>query len=225
MPTYEELGFGRGAALTGDRARTIFGQVMGLVAFTLGFAALGAFIARNFTGSSGFLFFILAIGCVFGLNRAASRGREQLATALLFAMGLLLGMFVAPVLTFYVHTDPGVVYQAVGATALFTGALGSYGYVTRRDLTGIYKPLFIGFIAVFIFGLIALLVAIPGGNIIYCVAMLVVFGGFTVLDFNRLAKMPKYGSAVPIAASIFLDIFNVFLLLLSLFGGGGSSRR
>lgn len=225
MPTYEELGFGRGAALSGDRARTVFGQVMGLVAFTLGFAALGAYIARNFTGGSGFLFFILAFADIFALNAAAARGREQLATGLLFGLGLLLGMGVAPVLDYYAKTDPGVVYQAVGATALFTGALGSYGYVTRRDLTGWYKPLFIGFIAVFVFGLIALFVAIPGGNIIYCVLMLVVFGGFTIIDFNRLKSMPQYGSAVPIAANIFLDIFNVFLLLLSLFGGGGSSRR
>ena len=54
--------------------------------------------------------------------------------------------------------------------------------------------------------------------------MLVVFGGFTVFDFNRLAHQPNYTSPVPIAASIFLDIFNVFLLLLSLFGGGGSRR-
>jgi FtsH-binding integral membrane protein len=29
-------------------------------------------------------------------------------------------------------------------------------------------------------------------------------------------------SAVPIAASIFLDIFNVFLFMLRLFGGGRS---
>ena len=86
------------------------------------------------------------------------------------------------------------------------------------------KPLLIAFGVVFLFGLIALFVAIPGSNIIYCVLMLVVFGGFTVFDFNRLAHRPKYTSAVPIAASIFLDIFNVFLLLLSLFGGGGSRR-
>ena len=73
---------------------------------------------------------------------------------------------------------------------------------------------------VFLFGLIALFVTIPASNIIYCVLMLMVFGGFTIFDFNRLANSGKYQSAVPIAASIFLDIFNVFLLLLSLFGGG-----
>jgi modulator of FtsH protease len=62
------------------------------------------------------------------------------------------------------------------------------------------------------------LVAIPSGNIIYCVLGLVIFGGFTIFDFNRLRRT-EMASAVPIAASIFLDIFNVFLLLLRLFGG------
>jgi FtsH-binding integral membrane protein len=47
---------------------------------------------------------------------------------------------------------------------------------------------------------------------------LVIFGGFTIIDFNRLRRA-GIESAVPIAASIFLDIFNVFLLLLELFGG------
>lgn len=48
---------------------------------------------------------------------------------------------------------------------------------------------------------------------------LVIFGGFTIFDFNRLRRADM-ASSVPIAAGIFLDIFNVFLLLLDLFGGG-----
>jgi len=223
MPTYEEMGFGGGAALTGDRARTVFGQEMGLVAFTLGFAALGAYVGRNMTGGSGFLFFILALGCVFGLNIASSRGHEQLATGLLFGMGLLLGLFISPVIVYYANAQPGVVWQAAACTGIFVGGLGSYGYATRRDLSGWIRPLFWTFLVVFAFGLVALLVSIPHSNVIYCVLMLAVFGGFTVIDFNRL-RNAQYASAVPIAAGIFLDIFNVFLLLLSLFGGGGSRR-
>ena len=225
MPTYEQMGFGQGAALTGDRARTVFGHVMGLVAFTLVFAALGAYIARDMTGGAGILFFIGAFACIFGLNAASARGHEQLAVGLLFGMGLLLGMAVSQILVYYVSTDKTAVYQAAGSTALFVGLLGSIGYATRRDLTGMMKWLMIAFIPVFIFGLVALFVAIPGSNVIYCVLMLVIFGGFTLFDFNRLSHNPSYTSAVPIAASIFLDIFNVFILLLSLFGGGGSSRR
>ena len=44
-------------------------------------------------------------------------------------------------------------------------------------------------------------------------------GAFTIFDFNRLRRTTGEG-AVGIAASIFLDIFNVFLLVLNLFGSG-----
>ena len=54
---------------------------------------------------------------------------------------------------------------------------------------------------------------------IYTVLGLVIFGGFTIFDFNRLRRADM-ASAVPIAASIFLDIFNVFLFFLQIFGGG-----
>ena len=47
---------------------------------------------------------------------------------------------------------------------------------------------------------------------------LVIFGAYNVFDFNRLRRTTAAG-AVPIAAGIFLDIFNVFLLFLQLFCG------
>jgi hypothetical protein len=50
----------------------------------------------------------------------------------------------------------------------------------------------------------------PQANLIYAIAGLVIFGGFTIFDINRLRRA-GVESAVPIAASIFLDIFNVFL--------------
>jgi modulator of FtsH protease len=71
-----------------------------------------------------------------------------------------------------------------------------------------------------VFGLVTIFVAIPGANVIYSVLGLVVFGGFTIFDFNRLRRA-NMDSAVPIAAGIFLDIFNVFLFMLRIFGGRG----
>ena len=62
-----------------------------------------------------------------------------------------------------------------------------------------------------------LFVTIPNANVIYALLGLVIFGGYTIFDFNRLRRA-GIGDAVPIAASIFLDILNVFLLLLELFG-------
>jgi FtsH-binding integral membrane protein len=191
---------------------------MGYVAVTVAFTALGAYLGRDLSGGAGLLFFVASFGCIIGLNVAASRGREQVAIGLLFGLGLLLGLAVAPVIADYAEGDPAALWQAAGATAAFVAACGAYGYATRRDLSSWGRTLFWALLALIVFGLVAIFVSIPGGNVIYSVAGLGIFGGFTIYDFNRLRRADD-SSAIVIAASIFLDIFNVFLLLLNLFGG------
>jgi modulator of FtsH protease len=222
MPSYSNsrYGFARSdRALTQDQSRTVFGQVMGLVALTLGCTGLGAYIGRDLTGGTAFLFFLLAFACIFGLQFAAARGREQLAIVGLFGLGLFIGMAVGPVLAYYAKSDPAPLWQAAGCTAGFTAGLGAYGYATRRDLSSWARGLFWALIALIVVGLVLSFVAIPGAQIGWSVAGLVIFGGFTIFDFNRLRRA-NMGSSVPIAASIFLDIFNVFLFFLRIFGGG-----
>jgi FtsH-binding integral membrane protein len=218
MPTYQDLALG-GRAIARDQTREVFGQVMGLVALTTGCAALGAYIGRNLTGGTGLVLFIGAFACILGLNMATSRGHEQLAIGLLFGMGLLLGMAVGPVLAVYAKAQPSILWQAAGATAAFVAGLGAFGYATRRDLSSWARTLFWALLGLIVFGIVGIFVAIPHGHIIYSVAGLVVFGGFTIFDFNRLQRA-NTASAVPIAAGIFLDIFNVFLFMLRLLGGG-----
>jgi FtsH-binding integral membrane protein len=215
MSTYDPPAYG--AALTRDQTRGLFGQVMGLVALTVGFSALGAYIGRNLSGGTGILFFIAAFACIFGLNAANSRGRQQVAMALLFALGLALGLAVAPVIAVYAHADPAALWQAAGATGAFVAGCGAFGYATRRDLSAWYRVLFWALLALIVFGLVTIFISIPSANIIYAVLGLVIFGGFTIIDFNRLRRANNY-AAIPIAAGIFLDIFNVFLFFLQIFG-------
>jgi uncharacterized protein len=207
-----------GGAITRDATRALLGQVMGLVALTVGCAALGAYIGRDLSGTAGLVLFIAAFGCIFGLNIAAARGAEQLAIGLLFGLGLLLGLAIAPAIAQYADADPAAVWQAAGTTALFVAACGAYGYATRRDLSSWARTLFWALLALIVFGIVAIFVSIPGSNVIYSVLGLVIFGGFTIYDFNRLRRSTP-DAAVPIAAGIFLDVFNIFLLFLRLFGG------
>jgi len=202
-----------------DQARALLGQVMGYVAVTVGFAALGAYLGRDLSGGTGLVALLASLPVVFGLNVAAAKGREQLAIALLFGLGLLLGLGVAPVIADYAHADPSALWQAAGATAAFIAATGSYGYATRRDLSSWARTLFWALLGLIAFGILAIFVAIPNANVIYAVAGLGIFGAFTIFDFNRLRRSSA-DAAVPIAAGIFLDVFNVFLLALDLFGGG-----
>ncbi len=210
---------GQSGALTRDQERGVFGQVMGLVALTLGCMALGAYIGRNFSGGF-FLLFIAAIGCIFALQWAANRGREQLAILFLFGLGLLLGLAIGPVLNDYAKADPAALWQAAGSTGVFVAGLGAFGYATRRDLSPYYRFAFWALLALLLFGLVLIFVSIPGGDLIYSILGLVIFGGYTVLDFNRLRRANQAAS-VQIAASIFLDVFNIFLFFLRIFGGSG----
>ena len=203
----------------GIDTRAVLGQTMGLVAVTLGFAALGAALGRDLSGGAGLLAFFVAFGCLIGLQAAVARN-EQLAIGLLFIVGLALGFAIGPMVNRYLQADPGVVYQAAGATGLFVGGLGAFGYATSRDVASWRRYLLFALIGLIVFGLVTLFVAIPGGNVIYAVLGLAVFGGLTIFDFNRLRRSGME-SSVPIAASIFLDVINVFQFFLLLFGGGG----
>jgi modulator of FtsH protease len=199
----------------------LFGRVMGLVALTVGFATLGVYLGRNAGGAQWFIAWLLALGCLVGLNVANARGNTGLALGLLFLFGLLIGMSVATTVNYYSATDPTAVRQAFGATALFVGALGAGGYAIRRDLSFLYRTLFWLLLALIAAGIVLIFVHIPAGYTIYAIFGLVIFGGYTVVDFNRLRRAGNE-EAIPLAAGIFLDVFNIFLLFLRLFAGSNN---
>jgi modulator of FtsH protease len=165
----------------------------------------------------GWLFFIASFACLIGINLAARRS-EWLAVSLLFGFGVLIGLAVAPILSYYASADPQVLWQAGGATALFIAGFGALGYATRRDLAPLARWFFWALIALILFGIVAIFVQIPKGDLIYAVAGLVIFAAITAFDFQRLRRTKDIRTAPLLAASIFLDILNVFLLLTSLFG-------
>ena len=203
--------------LTRDESGTLLGQTMGLVAVTVGFFALGAYLGRDISYHWGWAFFIAAFAVLFAMNFAAQRS-EGLAITLLFGFGVLIGLAVSPTIVYYATTSPQVLWQAGGATALFIAGFGAYGYTTRRDLSAVARYFFWALIALIVFGIVLIFVQIPNGELIYALAGLAIFAGLTLFDFQRLRQTQDIRTAPLLAASIFLDILNVFLLFLQLFG-------
>jgi modulator of FtsH protease len=203
--------------LTRDESGTLLGQTMGLVAVTTGLFAVGAYLGRDVSYGWGWVFFIGSFGVLFAMQFAAQRS-EGLAVTLLFAFGVLIGLAMAPTIDYYASTNPQVLWQAGGATALFIAGVGSYGYATRRDLSAIARVCFWALIALIVFGIVLIFVQIPNGELIYAILGLVIFAGFTMIDFQRLRRSKDIRVAPLLAASIFLDILNVFLFFLSIFG-------
>jgi FtsH-binding integral membrane protein len=199
-----------------DVTHTLFAQTMGYVAATAGLFALGAYLGRNLAGGVGIVAFIAAFGCLIGM-RFAARKSLQLTVGLLGGFGLLIGLAVAPMVAYYASADPRALWQAGGATALFIAGFGAAGYATRRDLTAIARACFWALVALIVFGIVLIFVRIPGGALVYSILGLVIFAGFTMFDFQRLRRSADISSAPFLAASIFLDILNVFLFFLQIF--------
>ena len=99
------------------------------------------------------------------------------------------------------------------------GAMGTVGYVTKRDLTWLGRVSFVALLGLIVFGIVAIFVSIPSEYLIWSIAGLVIFAGLTTYDFWRLRRAGNADVAL-IALSIFLDAFNVFLFFLQILGGG-----
>ena len=207
----------QGYAVPG-RTATLFGQTMGLVALTAGFFAAGAYAGRNLSQGAVIVSWIAAFVVLMIMNFAARRSATA-ATVLLAIFGVLMGVASAPTLVWYATTDPAILWQAGGATALFVGAFGAFGYLTQRDLSAWRRFSFIGLIVLLLAGIVLIFVRIPHASLIYAVLGLVIFAGLTAADFQRLRRSRGLDSAPLIAASIFLDILNVFWFFLRIFSG------
>ncbi len=201
-----------------SQAHALFAQTMGYVAITAALFALGAWAGHDLTGGVGIVAFIAAFAALIGMRFAARRS-VQLTVGLLAAFGLLIGLAVAPTIAYYGSMDPRPLWEAGGATALFIAGFGAAGYATRRDLTAVARACFWALLALIVAGIALIFVRIPGADLAYSILGLVIFAGFTMFDFQRLRTNTDIAEAPLLAASIFLDVLNVFLFFLAIFSG------
>ena len=95
--------------------------------------------------------------------------------------------------------------------------LGAGGYATRRDLSFLYRIAFCALLGLLVAGIVLIFVHIPAAYTVYSFFGLAVFGLYVVIDFNRLRRAGSR-EAIPLAAGIFLDVLNIFLFFLRIFG-------
>jgi FtsH-binding integral membrane protein len=204
---------------TRDQTAALFAQTMGLVALTAAVFAAGAYAGRHLSEGAAIVSWIAAFVVLMIMNFAARRSSPALATGLVVVFGILMGIASAPTLYWYGSTDPQILWQAGGATALFIAVFGAVGYTTRRDLSNVVRFAFFALIALLIFGIVLIFVHIPHASLIYAILGLVIFAALTMGDFQRLRRTKNMSSAPLIAASIFLDVLNVFFFFLRIFSG------
>ena len=212
----QTLNYQRMGSADRGHAHALFAQTMGYVALTAALFALGAWLGHTLAGGVGIVAFIAAFAALIAM-RFTVRRSVPLTVGLLAAFGLLIGLAVAPTVAYYGGMDPRALWQAGGATALFIAGFGAVGYATRRDLTVVARVSFWALVALIVAGFVLTFVSIPGADLAYSALGLVIFAGFTLFDFQRLRTNTDITQAPLLAASIFLDVLNVFLFFLQIF--------
>ncbi len=204
---------------------SLLSKVLWITTLGFVFTAVGAYIAPPFLGFGIFFVFLLNLGLIFAVN-AASRRSPGLALVLFYALTLLMGVEIGPLLQAYMHFPGGqtVVFQAALTTAVGMAAMGIIAQVARFNYQRVANYAFAALLGLIVIGIIGMFVHFvsPG---LYAWATLAIFSVLLLVDFMRLRDGGLGLSPVQLALSIYLDALNIFIALLQIFGNGSGGRR
>jgi uncharacterized protein len=140
-----------------------------------------------------------------------------------YAFAAVMGVSMASI--FLVFTGTSIALAFFSAAAVFAG-MSLWGYTTNVDLSRWSTFLMVGLIGVVIASLVNLFIGSSMLQLVFSIAGVLVFTGLTAWDTQRLkSEYLAYAGteradklAVMGALSLYLNLINLFQLLLSLFG-------
>ncbi len=193
----------------------------GLVA--LGVASTPALVALIFGTPLKWVAMFAPLAFVMFFSFRIDRMTTSGARAAFFAFAAVMGVSMASI--FLVFTGTSIAQAFFTAAALFAG-MSLWGYTTGRDLTKMSTFLMVGLIGVIGASLVNLFIGSSALQTIVSVAGVVVFTGLTAWDTQRLkSEYFAYAGtqaaeklAIMGALSLYLNVINLFQLLLGLMG-------
>jgi hypothetical protein len=165
---------------------------------------------------------IVQLVLVVFLSARVAKLAPSTAGTLFLAYSALMGVTFSIILLQYTGAS---VANAFFITAGMFGSLAVYGSVTKRDLSGMGRFMFMGLIGLVIASVVGIFFRSDAMQFVMGVIGVLVFSGLTAYDTQRLRAMAlqlqggQSGSyAVVGALSLYLNFINLFLSLLRLFG-------
>lgn len=205
-----------GRPLATAAPQTLLGQVLGITALGLCVSAAAIYLFRDSVGTGvGLIAMLIGFGLLLAIN--GTRANPALSLTLFYAFAFAEGVGLTPVVSYYLHVAPDVVYNAALTTGLGMFALGAIVYATGLDLRRFQGILMIALLALIVISVVSLFIHFVAPTTISWIT-LVIFAGFTLLDFARIRAGGDYFTPVQLATQIYLDVINIFLALLQIFG-------
>lgn len=161
------------------------------------------------------IFIVLEFAIIFFTMWA--RKKETMGIVALFSFTILTGITTAPVLLVY---SGQTVTNAAFLTGIIFAGLSLYTIMSKRDFSFLGGMLTTGLIILIVGGLLnAFLFKSSAGSFMFSAIGVFIFSGFIVYDTSNILKRYPTDEVVSATLSLYLDILNLFLVLLHLLSG------
>ncbi len=163
---------------------------------------------------------IAQLGLVVAFAPVARRASTPVVAAMFFAYAALTGVTLSTIFLIYTASSIAAVFFVTAGS--FAG-LSAFGLFTKRDLSAMGRFAIFALFGIVIAGLVNLLVASSGLQLLLSIGGVFVFGALTAYDTQKLKELFASGDAsanLPLvgALTLYLDFINMFLFMLRLFG-------
>ncbi|MEN9282279.1 MAG: hypothetical protein RL594_1214 [Bacteroidota bacterium] len=161
---------------------------------------------------------------VLFLAARVDRMQPSTAAGTFIAYSIVNGISFAAIFLAY---DLGSIFKVFLITAGMYGAAAVYGFVTKRDLSGMGSFLFMGLIGLILASVVNIFMDSSALDFAISVIGVLIFTGLTAYDMSRIKEQAivmyageglAHKRAILGALSLYLNFINLFLYLLRLFG-------
>jgi modulator of FtsH protease len=209
-------------AQTTETTNKLIRNTYTLLSMTLAFTAFTSWIAMTLKlPHPGFL--ISLIG-VFGLFFITAKLKDSVwGLVAIFALTGFMGLTLGPVLNHYLHAFRNgheLILMAFGSTAVIFLALSGYALTTKKDFSFMSGFLFVGLIVALLGSLGAFFFQIPGLQLAISAVVVLLMAGYILYDTSNIVNGYETNYIMATIA-LYLDIYNMFVNLLALFGLAG----
>ncbi len=210
-------------------------QVYGLLAIAMALSVIGIYAGIVFAPVlllSGLqIFFLIAeLGLIFTASFWV--GRSPLNYLLFGLFPLLSGLTFAPYALWLLagYVDGGaILLNATVSTVFMTLAAAVFSRMSGVNTASWLRPLFLALIGFIVLGLLQLFVPALQTRIFelyFSGAGIVLFALFLTFDLQRVSQMSRTGAnPFMLALQLYLDIFNLFLMVLRFMTALSGERR
>ena len=191
-----------------------------LLAMTLAFSAVCAGIAMA-VGISPMMSLVMTIGAFITLFVVQKKADSASGIYWVFAFTGLMGASLGYTLNFYLGgAGPGLIMEALGATALVFFALSGYALTTKKDFSFMGGFLVVGLVVVLVAAIANIFFAVPAVSLAISAAIVFIMSGFILFDTSRIIHGGET-NYIRATVSLYLNIYNLFTSILHLLGAFG----